>query len=284
MQRPARPRRSSRLGTNPAAADRPRQPGHRAARRWMITGGSRTRRRKLPGCPPVVARCGRVRHRPAAGDASASGRRLCRVEHHLTLTRWPRARPGYPLLAFEEKPTQTRSRELINMPGGAWNAGMSPGAAGDPGRAREVHPADDADRQAVGRTRPRRGLRADHPDLDRLRGHGGGRRRPSRRHGLDGRRLERPRQLDRAPRRPRAGRHADGATGRVVQSGETIEVGAGRPRRPAGRWRGRSRPDARAAGRYDRGRRLWAHLAGARHLEPSLGGLLDRVDHEEVRG
>jgi mannose-1-phosphate guanylyltransferase len=30
----------------------------------------------------------------------------------------------YPLLAFEEKPTDARARELVNMPGVAWNAGM----------------------------------------------------------------------------------------------------------------------------------------------------------------
>jgi mannose-1-phosphate guanylyltransferase len=30
----------------------------------------------------------------------------------------------YPLLAFEEKPTEARARELVNMPGVAWNAGM----------------------------------------------------------------------------------------------------------------------------------------------------------------
>jgi mannose-1-phosphate guanylyltransferase len=31
---------------------------------------------------------------------------------------------AYPLLAFEEKPNETRARELINLPGTAWNAGM----------------------------------------------------------------------------------------------------------------------------------------------------------------
>jgi mannose-1-phosphate guanylyltransferase len=30
----------------------------------------------------------------------------------------------YPLLAFEEKPADARARELVNMPGVAWNAGM----------------------------------------------------------------------------------------------------------------------------------------------------------------
>ena len=31
---------------------------------------------------------------------------------------------AYPLLGFEEKPTEARARELINLPGVAWNAGM----------------------------------------------------------------------------------------------------------------------------------------------------------------
>ena len=50
---------------------------------------------------------------------------------------------AYPLIAFEEKPTEHRARELINLPGVAWNAGMFALAARrDPGRAREVHAAD----------------------------------------------------------------------------------------------------------------------------------------------
>jgi mannose-1-phosphate guanylyltransferase len=32
--------------------------------------------------------------------------------------------PAYPLLGFEEKPTEARARELLNTPGVAWNAGM----------------------------------------------------------------------------------------------------------------------------------------------------------------
>lgn len=32
--------------------------------------------------------------------------------------------PTYPLLAFEEKPVEARARELMNLPGVAWNAGM----------------------------------------------------------------------------------------------------------------------------------------------------------------
>jgi mannose-1-phosphate guanylyltransferase len=31
---------------------------------------------------------------------------------------------AWPLLAFEEKPTEARARELVNLPGAAWNAGM----------------------------------------------------------------------------------------------------------------------------------------------------------------
>ena len=58
---------------------------------------------------------------------------------------------AYPLLGFEEKPTEARARELINMPGVAWNAGHVRLAAGrDPGGDREVHAADDADRTRGG--------------------------------------------------------------------------------------------------------------------------------------
>ena len=63
--------------------------------------------------------------------------------------------------------------------------------------------------------RPRGGVRAPAVDLDRLRGDGAGGRRRSRRHGGDGRRLERSRRLDVAARGDRCARHG--------------------PRRPAGR-------------------------------------------------
>ena len=66
------------------------------------------------------------------------------------------------------------------------------------------------------------GLRAAPPGLDRPRGHGGRRAGRPGRHGLDGRRLERPRRLDRRSSR----RSARSATGRVVPPGED-----GRPRR-----------------------------------------------------
>jgi mannose-1-phosphate guanylyltransferase len=84
-----------------------------------------------------------------------------------------------------------------------------------------------------------------------------------------------------------AGDRADGASGRVVQTGETIELG----------------PDdlvVRTAGGQlvvDDGSSIagapdgtivadgvWAHLTGARGLEPDVRALLERVDASETRG
>jgi len=81
-----------------------------------------------------------------------------------------------------------------------------------------------------------------------------------------------------------AGDRIDGATGRVVQPGETIELGADDLIvRPAG---GRLVVEAGPAVAGGSGGTIladgvWAHLAGARHLEDEIRDLLDRVDHEE---
>ena len=83
-----------------------------------------------------------------------------------------------------------------------------------------------------------------------------------------------------------AGDRIAGASGRVVQPGETIELGADDlVVRPAG---GRLVVETGPAIANDSGGRIvadgvWAHLAGARHLADEVRGLLDRVDHEELR-
>jgi mannose-1-phosphate guanylyltransferase len=83
-----------------------------------------------------------------------------------------------------------------------------------------------------------------------------------------------------------AGGRADGATGRVVQTGETIEVGpddlvvrtaGGRLVVDDGSTIGGS-PDGTIVADG-----VWAHLAGARQLEPEVQALLDRVDGTETR-
>jgi hypothetical protein len=70
------------------------------------------------------------------------------------------------------------------------------------------------------------------------------------------------------------------AHGRVVQAGETIEVGPDdllvRP------IDGNLAVDAPAGGTIVADS-VWAHLAGARHLEASIRALLDRVASQEVR-
>ena len=174
------------------------------------------------------------------------------------------------------------------MPGVAWNAGMFAWQRGAIRAALEKYtPLPMLIDQAVGSDLAlAERLRPDHPDLDRPGGHGERRRRPPRRDGRDGRRLERPRELDGAPRRDRRRPTPAARPGRVVQTGESIDA---RPDdlvvRPVG-----GRLDRRAGPAVGGGRAativadgVWAHLAGARHLADEVRGLLDRVDHEEVR-
>ena len=77
-----------------------------------------------------------------------------------------------------------------------------------------------------------------------------------------------------------AGGDARGATGRVVQGGETIDIGADdlliRPSE------GRLRVEADREGTVVADG-VWAHLAGARHLSGEVEALLDRVAHVEER-
>jgi hypothetical protein len=82
-----------------------------------------------------------------------------------------------------------------------------------------------------------------------------------------------------------AGDRTDGASGRVVQTGETIALGPDDlVIRPAGgRLVVESGPSL--AGGADGtivAEGVWAHLAGARHLETDVRALLDRVDQSEV--
>jgi mannose-1-phosphate guanylyltransferase len=77
-----------------------------------------------------------------------------------------------------------------------------------------------------------------------------------------------------------AGGDPRGATGRVVQTGETIEVGADDLLiRPA--------DGTLAVGTGPEGTivadSVWAHLSGARHLRAEVQALLDRVANQEGR-
>ncbi|HUQ78699.1 MAG TPA: mannose-1-phosphate guanylyltransferase [Patescibacteria group bacterium] len=196
----------------------------------------------------------------------------------------------HPLVGFEEKPTDPRARELINLPGVAWNAGMFAWQRGAIRAALEKYtPLSMLIDQAVG------------SDLalanayDRIT----------------------PISIDRAVMESAAADHqvvmgamdvgwsdlgswtallaamagaagasVPGATGRVVQTGETIELGPDDlvVRTVDGRLTVDAGPAVAGA---SNGRivtdGVWAHLAGARRLASEVRALLDRVDHQEVR-
>jgi mannose-1-phosphate guanylyltransferase len=188
---------------------------------------------------------------------------------------------AYPLIAFEEKPTEHRARELINLPGVAWNAGMFAWRRGAIRAAIEkytplmtlIEPAVGSElalAAAYDRMNPisidravMEGAAADHrvvmgamdvgwSDLGSWSA-----------------------LLDAL-----AGERAGPGTCRVVQSGESVEVvpddlvvrsvdGQLAVEAPTG---GTIVADS-----------VWAHLTGARHLEPDVRALLDRVASQEVR-
>ena len=195
----------------------------------------------------------------------------------------------HPLVGFEEKPTDTRARELINLPGVAWNAGMFAWQRGAIRAALEKYtPLSMLIDQAVG------------SDLALANAY------------------ERitPISIDRAVMESAAADHqvvmgamdvgwsdlgswtallaaiagaagstAAGATGRVVQTGESIELGADDlvVRTVDGRLTVDDGPAvAGASGGTIVTDGVWAHLVGARHLAAEVRGLLERVGHEEV--
>jgi mannose-1-phosphate guanylyltransferase len=190
-----------------------------------------------------------------------------------------------PLLGFEEKPTEARARELINLPGVAWNAGMFAWQRGAIRAALEKYtPLPMLIDQAVGSELALANA------YDRIT----------------------PISIDRAVMESAAADHRvvmgamevgwsdlgswtallaalagdriDGATGRVVQPGETIELGPDDLviRTAGGHLVVEAGPAvAGGSGGTIVADGVWAHLAGARHLGDEVRGLLDRVDHEE---
>jgi mannose-1-phosphate guanylyltransferase len=192
-----------------------------------------------------------------------------------------------PLLGFEEKPTDARARELINLPGVAWNAGTFAWQRGAIRAALEKYtPLPMLIDQAVGSDLALAGA------YDRIT----------------------PISIDKAVMESAAADHrvvmgamdvgwsdlgswtallgaiagerTDGATGRVVQTGESIDVGPDDLIvRPVGGHLVVEAGPAIAGGTGGTivADGVWAHLAGARHLAAEVRGLLDRVDHEEVR-
>jgi len=208
-----------------------------------------------------------------------------------------------PLVGFEEKPTETRARELINLPGVAWNAGMFAWQRGAIRAALEKYtPLSMLIDQAVGsdlalanaydRITPisidkavMESAAADHQvvmgamdvgwsDLGSwtalLHVLAAGAAGTAGAAGGSG----------------TSGAIVDGAGGRVVQTGETIELGADDlvVRTVDGRLTVDAGPAvAGASGGTIVTDGVWAHLAGARPLIAEVRALLDRVDHEEVR-
>ena len=189
---------------------------------------------------------------------------------------------AYPLIAFEEKPNEHRARELINLPGVAWNAGMFAWRRGAIRAAIEkytplmtlIEPAYTSE-LALGAAYDRmspisidhavmEGAAADHRVLM----------------ARDGRRAGATSAAGRRCSRACAGGDGRGASGRVVQSGETVEVGPDDLLvRPVD---GALAVEAPTGGTIVADS-VWAHLAGARHLEADVRALLDRVASQEVR-
>jgi mannose-1-phosphate guanylyltransferase len=193
----------------------------------------------------------------------------------------------HPLLGFEEKPVEARARELINLPGVAWNAGMFAWQRGAIRAALEKYtPLPMLIDQAVGSELALANA------YERIT----------------------PISIDRAVMESAAADHqvvtgamdagwsdlgswsallaaiagdrTDGATGRVVQPGDSLELGPDDlvVRAAEGRLVVETGP---AVGGGTGGTivadGVWAHLAGARHLAADVRGLLDRVGHEEIR-
>lgn len=188
---------------------------------------------------------------------------------------------AYPLLSFEEKPTDQRARELVNSPGVAWNAGMFAWRRGTIRAALEkytplmmlidqVTGSELALAAAYDRISP---ISIDHAVMEGA--------------AADHRVVMGSMDVGwsdlgswTALLAALAGGDARGATGRVVQSGETIEVGA--DDLLVRHADGGLVVDA-AGERAIVADSIMAHLAGARHLSAEVQALLDRVAHQEER-
>lgn len=186
---------------------------------------------------------------------------------------------AYPLLGFEEKPTEHRARELINLPGVAWNAGMFAWRRRAIRAALEkytpllmlIEPfigSELALAAAYDRISP---ISIDHAVME---GAAGDHRVVMAAMDVGWSDLGSWSALLRAI----AGGNDRGAVGRVIQAGETIEVGPDDLLvRPVD---GRLEVDAAAQGTIVADG-VWAHLSGAGHLATQVRALLDRAQQEE---
>jgi mannose-1-phosphate guanylyltransferase len=188
---------------------------------------------------------------------------------------------AYPLTAFEEKPTEHRARELLNLPGVAWNAGMFAWRRGAIRAAIEkytplmtlIEPAVGSDLAlgaAYDRITP---ISIDHAVMEGA--------------AADHRVVMGAMDVGwsdlgswSALLAALAGGDGGGASGRVVQGGETVDVAPDDLLvRPVDGWLEVEAP----TGGTIVADSVWAHLAGARHLEEDVRALLDRVASQEVR-
>jgi mannose-1-phosphate guanylyltransferase len=194
---------------------------------------------------------------------------------------------AHPLLGFEEKPTEARARELLNSPGVAWNAGMFLWQRGAIAAALEkytplpmlIGQATTSELALAGAYDRIQPISIDKAVMESAAGD---------RQVVMG-------SMDvgwsdlgswTALLAALAGGDAGGATGRVVQPGETIELGPadlvvhavdGRLAVEAGSV------VAGASGGTITSDGVWAHLAGAGHLAAAVHALLDRVAQQENR-
>jgi mannose-1-phosphate guanylyltransferase len=194
---------------------------------------------------------------------------------------------AHPLHAFEEKPSEGRARELLGMPDVAWNAGMFLWQRGAIRAALEKFtPLPMLLDTAVGSELALKNAydRVTPISIDKAVMEGA---------ATDHRVVMGAMDVGwsdlgswTALLGALAGSRVGAATGRVVQTGETIVVGeADLVVHPVdGRLAVataadlRTGPDATIVADG-----VWAHLAGAGHLLDEVRGLLDRVDREEVR-
>jgi mannose-1-phosphate guanylyltransferase len=187
---------------------------------------------------------------------------------------------AYPLTAFEEKPSEHRARELLNLPGVAWNAGMFAWRRGAIRAAIEkytplmtlIEPAFASDlalAAAYDRMTP---ISIDHAVMEGA--------------AADHRVVMGAMDVGwsdlgswTALLAGLAGGDGHGASGRVVQSGETVEIATDDLLvRPVD---GRLAVEAPAGGTIVADS-VCAHLSGARHLEADVRALIDRVASQEV--
>lgn len=188
---------------------------------------------------------------------------------------------AYPLLGFEEKPPEARARELINMPGVAWNAGMFAWRRGAIRAAIEkytplmmlIEPAA-ASELAIAAAYERI-----HPiSIDRAVMEGAANDHRVVMGSMDVGWSDLGSWT--ALLAGLAGGDAGGATGRVVQPGEVVEVAPDDLVVMA--VDGRLTIETPASGTVAPSG-VAAHLAGARHLESEVRALLDRVALAEAR-